>query len=836
MSHKWDSLSKPDRAKLLAGAGLPTGLAQLNWSGLQKSERKKLEKGKGWFEAKEPIMTARGIEHLAPEHHRVAIKKEAGKANNERMERKEPSVSKKPKEEKLSERRYKEWYDKGFAEAGKKDSIYKDVKSVEEDMEMVKKSNRTPAPEVYAGIPNLSGLESLAKLEGIRDGLIAKAKKAQEQKEACVDSSGKEYAIAFLRKNPIPLSDIEYYKGRALNRHNPHAISDLVWQKAWNKVGMDGEIMILDSKGDIYLTPYYVDEVMVNRKYVKEGQPEEAMLKRMGEKEPWQMVKQEWLDTNLSKEGQQSKKKKIGNRTLKEWKLGEHRNYVEQAIRDHKPVPEKVLAEYPELTKKGEPETNEENKFVDGILKQASEGATVKEFGTRLYVWRDDEAYATKHITDSEYMELKAIIKGVHQLSRADALKNLKEGREKEAKIVQKIEGRKEQEHKSFKEAQKNPKGGAVAMDEDNLQALSAEMIARRFGLNPEAVYNWGQKHNVILKDIIRNPKPIGDGTNLIEAVLNDTELSKPTINEFLNSKIHDLINSPSFETRGRLRQVLESLGLYTNMFFNHPQIYTDEQLQSVLDKMESTKPDPTPGETMEQIIKSGKEKEETEAEQLKKAREKWIAEEKSKPKRKAARIPEIEFNTEGQTTKKEVKRELTKLSATSSKRFVDKHGRYNQKREKMPDGTYTVTWTEIVQEELPVEGLLIRGLTKEQAEGFKTELQSKVKSLLEISIREGTGGKYELYTQTAINPKSIRGTLALFTKRFGEKPKRGIKKELEHKPAPLLVEYKCGDEPPVKVPIEKLDEEIEKCKEESDKNAELRWKEGNINNPNIKH
>ena len=150
-------------------------------------------------------------------------------------------------------------------------------------------------------------------------------------------------------------------------------------------------------------------------------------------------------------------------------------------------------------------------------------------------------------------------------------------------------------EHKTFKEARKKPKGGAVAADETTIQAWTAEMIARRFGLNPEAVYNWGQKHNVILKNIF-NPKAAGDGTNIIEAVLNDTELGKPT-NEFLRSKIHDLINSPSSITRERLNKALEELGYNSDTFFNHTNIYTDTQLQGVLDVMGHTKAEPQPKE-----------------------------------------------------------------------------------------------------------------------------------------------------------------------------------------------------------------------------------------------
>ena len=75
---------------------------------------------------------------------------------------------------------------------------------------------------------------------------------------------------------------------------------------------------------------------------------------RTEKKEPWQMIKQEWLDENLVESGQVSRKKQIGNLTLKQWKLNEHRNYVEQAIIDGKPIPERVLKEYPELTIKKE--------------------------------------------------------------------------------------------------------------------------------------------------------------------------------------------------------------------------------------------------------------------------------------------------------------------------------------------------------------------------------------------------------------------------------------------------------------------------------------------------
>jgi len=89
----------------------------------------------------------------------------------------------------------------------------------------------------------------------------------EEQKEA----KDERYAIAFLRKNPIKLSDIDYYKGMAFkNRQNPHGIANAVWQDAWRKVGLAGEIMIIGSDETMYETPFSEDGIVVNRKYVKE--------------------------------------------------------------------------------------------------------------------------------------------------------------------------------------------------------------------------------------------------------------------------------------------------------------------------------------------------------------------------------------------------------------------------------------------------------------------------------------------------------------------------------------------------------------------------------------
>lgn len=98
-SQEWNNFSKQDKAILLKSAGLPIGLSQLSWSGLQKSERAKLEKamkgkGKGWHEQQEEVRTEKGIEKKAPIHRQVALEKEASEANNTPMQK--PAHAEKP--------------------------------------------------------------------------------------------------------------------------------------------------------------------------------------------------------------------------------------------------------------------------------------------------------------------------------------------------------------------------------------------------------------------------------------------------------------------------------------------------------------------------------------------------------------------------------------------------------------------------------------------------------------------------------------------------------------------------------------------------------------------
>tara|TARA_X000001382_G_C3161985_1_gene176593 strand:- start:738 stop:1496 length:759 start_codon:yes stop_codon:yes gene_type:complete len=57
--------------------------------------------------------------------------------------------------------------------------------------------------------------------------------------------------------------------------------------------------------------------------------------------------------------------------------------------------------------------------------------------------------------------------------------------------------------NKPFKEAIKNPKEGAKYGDKDFVNAQAAETIGSRFGIRQEALYDWSNKHDVELINLI---------------------------------------------------------------------------------------------------------------------------------------------------------------------------------------------------------------------------------------------------------------------------------------------------------------------------------------------
>ncbi len=76
--------------------------------------------------------------------------------------------------------------------------------------------------------------------------------------------------------------------------------------------------------------------------------------------------------------------------------------------------------------------------------------------------------------------------------------------------------------HKTYTQAIKLPKGGAVAMDDDNLQATAADIISRKHGMRAEAIYDWANKHGIILKNYGHILSDIKVNSELLEDVLGD--------------------------------------------------------------------------------------------------------------------------------------------------------------------------------------------------------------------------------------------------------------------------------------------------------------------------
>lgn len=63
---------------------------------------------------------------------------------------------------------------------------------------------------------------------------------------------------------------------------------------------------------------------------------------------------------------------------------------------------------------------------------------------------------------------------------------------------------------KTYKQAIRKPKGGAVAGDNDYVQASAAQSLAQYYKMNPETIYDWASKYNVKLIEkgaVITDPK-----------------------------------------------------------------------------------------------------------------------------------------------------------------------------------------------------------------------------------------------------------------------------------------------------------------------------------------
>ena len=121
-----------------------------------------------------------------------------------------------------------------------------------------------------------------------------------------------------------------------------------------------------------------------------------------------------------------------------------------------------------------------------------------------------------------------------------------------------------EEKKPDYTEAIKLPKDGAVAMDKVNMQAQSAEMIAKKHALQPKAVYNWAQKHDVdltkyghILSNTKNNPELTGDILNdrfhHVKELLFKKPESKPAAEEKKEGKIENTAFFTSMKKQAKL-------------------------------------------------------------------------------------------------------------------------------------------------------------------------------------------------------------------------------------------------------------------------------------------
>ena len=76
---------------------------------------------------------------------------------------------------------------------------------------------------------------------------------------------------------------------------------------------------------------------------------------------------------------------------------------------------------------------------------------------------------------------------------------------------------------KSYRQAMKQPKGGAVDMDRDGMQAIAAEVLGRKWAMQPKAIYDWAQRYSIDLSE--HGHKLAKEGSGLLLAVINDTDI-----------------------------------------------------------------------------------------------------------------------------------------------------------------------------------------------------------------------------------------------------------------------------------------------------------------------
>lgn len=94
--------------------------------------------------------------------------------------------------------------------------------------------------------------------------------------------------------------------------------------------------------------------VALNRRELQKGGPDRGGVSAGGpgsgrHKESWQMTKEEYLKHTVTPEGLASKKKQVGNLTLRQYHEQEHEKAVGGALYDGLSVPKRVRDQYPHM-------------------------------------------------------------------------------------------------------------------------------------------------------------------------------------------------------------------------------------------------------------------------------------------------------------------------------------------------------------------------------------------------------------------------------------------------------------------------------------------------------
>lgn len=340
---EWSALKKqPDKAKkMLSALHMSPAYLKVSWSELDEGDQKKIsnwiaKNGSGWFEKGEPTSTPKGIKNVAPKHRKAAIKRESAGVLRKPM-KKEKSVRTVNKEE--TPQTHKE----------EKASLEEMVKELKKIYKKFKGAVR--------GTPehNFLLMREGQLNDAIRDIYLERIEKIPESKKIKPDGLGilalaGRAASKAVQESPLKVNletmISEWVKGQ--DKKEPTKIPKEEKEKELDiKCPECGHNLVEASKE-------YSEAV---RGAVKEGTPIcrlhgtlENIEQHTGKlvsphdesiKQPWEMTQKEYVDMRTEKAG------------AFDFEFPKfHKSHVEEALAAGTIIPEEVLKDYPELTKK----------------------------------------------------------------------------------------------------------------------------------------------------------------------------------------------------------------------------------------------------------------------------------------------------------------------------------------------------------------------------------------------------------------------------------------------------------------------------------------------------